>query len=1447
MTLVITSKSMPDLFDQIPVEDNPDIFDQVESHYKPGSTQEERDLGDMIEEETRSNIQSQAEAINEPLVNISPATFQFVKSISPLNATLNLAVSLLPKDLQSKLKLSGEGASEAGAEMLSGMTTPRSIATLPAFLIPGVREALMLQMAREGTKAGAERIGEASVTGDTKQLAKGVTEFGMGSAMVLPLPHSARATVKGFKSLRPSVPVETPPVIPVESTVEPKPFSEVVLPDLREERLPRAQQSVAQEPAAGEYRVTEEATRPEIEAAENKANSEIVEAWKSMTEAEKDNARHGRGIPERFGGRAPDIEETREPPMPERAVVGPVKITAPITVPLSHPPVSQPSTQKEPNALHREAETPVRDVQQPGGTPQGAGEVPLNVPVQEAGARSGLASDPTQEGQALLLSKALLLKAEDTAKELGLKFQVQEGFEDVPASWQFDYQPTEGKRGFTFYTEADASPTEISVRFKEKLDQFGYKAPAKVESKIEEPSGPGAASASEFQPQKEFVTSIKNEVVDKERAERGLPPAMQPARRSFGTVWDDATKLVDDDPQIQDRLTDELSRKPRAVTDVEDALMLQRQIDLQNSLEKNLKLLSDFRESGNTTMADQYQAIVESTMDSLEKVYDINKSIGTETARGLNARKMLANERYSLVNMTLEKRAAKEGPLTPGEQSEITRLNKIISRTQAELETYRNRESEKDSFDGVAELVRKSSKPSKDPVSPEQRIRTITDKLRQMKGSSLSELSNWIRKLAENFVRSGIRDRDALIDAVHNVLLEIDPSITRRKTMDAISGYGDFKALNPDEIKAALRDLKGQMQQVAKLEDLESKKPLKKTGVERRKPSNEERRLIQQVNEYKRRYGVVVTDPASQLKSALDTVKTRLQNQINDLEYQIATGKKIVKEKTPVQYDEAANKLKLRRDELKEQFDSIFEKPGLTDEQRIANATRAVESSIAEYERRLRESDVSSRKLESKTPLTPELESLRRRRESLRGEYEYLKEVLNPSKRPEQVALDALKTRLKNSIASYQERLAREDFTLIKERNIELDEEALRLKHENESAKRAFNEGLIKNRLANRATSKKIWGNTKESLNLTRTILTSYDLSALLRQGKFVAAGHPVIATKSIGAMFKALVSEKNAFAIDQEILNRSNYPVYKQSGLYLAEHGVSLDKMEEAYMSRLADRIPGVKASQRAYTTFLNRLRADTFDTLSSSLERKGQSTPARAKVIADYINTATGRGGPRGFANAATTLNTVFFAPRYVASRFQLLLGEPMWRGDAVTRTLVAKEYGKFLIGMSVYYTLAKLALPDADIDTEPTSSDYLKLKIGNTRIDPMAGLQQVSVLLQREITGETTTLKGKTAPLRGDKIPYGGSTGADVLFNFLRTKLAPVPGAVVNFLSGKDVAGNPVDVASTVKSLTIPITYQDILKVMEDQGLPRGVALEILSIFGEGIQTYEERRKK
>ena len=374
-----------------------------------------------------------------------------------------------------------------------------------------------------------------------------------------------------------------------------------------------------------------------------------------------------------------------------------------------------------------------------------------------------------------------------------------------------------------------------------------------------------------------------------------------------------------------------------------------------------------------------------------------------------------------------------------------------------------------------------------------------------------------------------------------------------------------------------------------------------------------------------------------------------------------------------------------------------------------------------------------------------------------------------------------------------------------------------------------------------------------EPFNFIRLIQTTGEFSLALRQAGPAFLSRPGIFGKSIVAMFKAFADEQVAAEVNHALLERDLAPVGFRAKLFIAptEGSVRLSSQEEVIMSHWFDKIPVVKNFTRAGLTFLNKIRADWFDVLYRTLGRVDGVTEGEAEIIANAVNIFSGRGKAILGAQAAVGLNTVFYAPRYVASRFQMLMGQPIWakhgKGSARVRLLIAKEYGRMFIGLSAVYMLAALAR--GDVEWDPRSTDFGKIRFGKTRIDPLMGLSQVTVLLTRLFTGETkSTRTGKIVPIRpkdGKKVPFGGTTTSDVIQRFLRYKLSPLFGTTWTLLAKEDPIGRPVTPGLIAKNSLVPITWNDVLEAMVEQGVERGTALSILAVFGMGLQTYEDRR--
>ena len=277
-----------------------------------------------------------------------------------------------------------------------------------------------------------------------------------------------------------------------------------------------------------------------------------------------------------------------------------------------------------------------------------------------------------------------------------------------------------------------------------------------------------------------------------------------------------------------------------------------------------------------------------------------------------------------------------------------------------------------------------------------------------------------------------------------------------------------------------------------------------------------------------------------------------------------------------------------------------------------------------------------------------------------------------------------------------------------------------------------------------------------------------------------------------------------------------------------------------------MAEKLPGVARSQRAYVAFLNKARADVFKSLVDSAKKSGfdpEKDLELARKLANSINVSTGRGSFGKLEESATAmkaLSEVFFAPKLMASRVQMYTRVLNPKLYSEANPIVRKEALRSLFGIvgtsGIVSGLAGLA--GAQVSKDPTSSDFMKIKIGNTRIDNMAGLQQYGVAAARLISGKSTSsTSGRTTNLAEPK--FGQQTRADVMTNFFTNKLAPIPSFVWAWMNTREFDGEPFEVKKALLNRTVPIVAQDLYELAQDD--PSMLPLGVLPMFGEGLQTY------
>lgn len=380
---------------------------------------------------------------------------------------------------------------------------------------------------------------------------------------------------------------------------------------------------------------------------------------------------------------------------------------------------------------------------------------------------------------------------------------------------------------------------------------------------------------------------------------------------------------------------------------------------------------------------------------------------------------------------------------------------------------------------------------------------------------------------------------------------------------------------------------------------------------------------------------------------------------------------------------------------------------------------------------------------------------------------------------------------------------------------------------------------------------------TKPSIGMTTQIIgagkataSSLDLSAPLRQG--INLVHKKEWRDAIVPMVKSWASEKNFKELEASIQANPRYKLGQEAGLGITDR---ITNPEDVFISTLPEKIPYLgelfKQSNRAYTGFLNKLRQDTFTSLVDAAEKAEPgivNNLVRMKEIASFVNNATGRGSLGKLEKNSQLLNNIFFSPRFVSSRVQMM--NPANYLSKNVSEQVRKEYLKSFLATSAFAStalgLSKLAGADVDV-SNPTTSDFLKAKFGNTRLDPWGGYQQYLVagmrmldygaaLVQDMFTGSDRTQK----EFGTFKKPSAWETSK----RFAEGKFNPVVSFTTAMMNGREFNGVPFEVKSSIAQHFTPMVARDLVELFQDDpSLLKLAGMGTAANFGMGVQTYRK----
>ncbi len=413
-----------------------------------------------------------------------------------------------------------------------------------------------------------------------------------------------------------------------------------------------------------------------------------------------------------------------------------------------------------------------------------------------------------------------------------------------------------------------------------------------------------------------------------------------------------------------------------------------------------------------------------------------------------------------------------------------------------------------------------------------------------------------------------------------------------------------------------------------------------------------------------------------------------------------------------------------------------------------------------------------------------------------------------------------------------------------------------------------FGGKFVRATMAKRTLPRKVWATFLDAWNLPRAFIASGDVSGTLRQAGMLAAGNPRRFGQANAAQYRAAVS-KRGFLIEKELIESNpNFQRFtrKQAGpgiqtkprlqLTSTSGASPLNAREEVYLSGFSDNIPVIRNSQRAFVTLLNKLRMDVMDDMIGLIESSGRAaTEVELDDAARFINNATGRGPLPVPQDVAAIFNGVFFSSKLFTSRIALPFSVISRSGTI--RKKVAKDLVK-AVGTIMTMEMVLKYSGAAEVESDPRSSDFGKMKFGKLRIDPWMGFQKIARLVAQLSTGDRKSV-GTGGITHSD---FLSRETLDTVATFLRAMLHPSAGAVVSTLDGEDFLGDdfseafkqpflgkgvqtPSDLLDIRKNPvvngTVFLFVQDMMDAIAEQGFVSGLGAGTAGFIGFGASTF------
>jgi len=347
------------------------------------------------------------------------------------------------------------------------------------------------------------------------------------------------------------------------------------------------------------------------------------------------------------------------------------------------------------------------------------------------------------------------------------------------------------------------------------------------------------------------LTGAKNAIVEAERALRGMAPVEKQMYAAGGESFLEAKRRVDSDPTYAPTLAAAVAERVRPLDVVETYALGHDRMKIKNAIRAKEAEIAELIEAGK----DPAEANL--ALAALEDAWNVNDQAlvkgGREQSAAFNARKMIERDDYELLPVLNRVRVnSGKAEVAPELRAELKDLTDKFAAAEAKLEAQGDRMKALEAELAVKRIAKDAERTTRKAKRAETKAELDTEfaalkvqfaEARKEAGRAQAsgfasidpegKLTALVGKMAFNRFKAGVTTVEGIVDGIYSELSDQLQGLNKDDVRDAISGYGrDPKRRTVNEARREYNKLLSEMRQMAG--DLSPQEKAQRTQLQNR-------------------------------------------------------------------------------------------------------------------------------------------------------------------------------------------------------------------------------------------------------------------------------------------------------------------------------------------------------------------------------------------------------------------------------------------------------------------------------------------------------------------------------------------------------------------------------------------------------------------------------------